>query len=236
MLTTARSRNSFLSSLCADDYEAVRPHLRTIKMEEQAVLATTGDKLALVYFPLSGMISLVVHLVDCGNMIEVAMVGCESLVGASEAQTGMNSASDMIVQIPGAASVIDVARFRVIVEQSATLRAVLVRHERLRLVQAQQSAACNAYHSVESRLSRWLLRVRDIVGSNSFFLTQEFLAQMIGARRNRVSLVAGALQQAGVITSRRGNIEITDVEGLKECSCECYEAVKAHFARVLNDK
>jgi CRP-like cAMP-binding protein len=100
--------------------------------------------------------------------------------------------------------------------------------------QAQQTAACNASHAVEARLARWLLRMRDLTGSDKLALTQDFLAQMIGVQRNSVSGVAHALQQAGIIHYNRGQIEITDPEGLKQTSCECYEAVKAQYARSLN--
>ena len=102
------------------------------------------------------------------------------------------------------------------------------------LALAQQSAACNASHSVEARLSRWLLRARDLCGSETLPLTQEFLAQLIGVQRNAISIVAHAFQQAGIIQYSRGHIGITDVEGLRETSCECYDAVKAHHGRLLN--
>ena len=96
------------------------------------------------------------------------------------------------------------------------------------LVQAQQSAACNISHTVESRLARWLLRCRDLINSDKLALTQEFLGQMLGVRRSSVSIVAGTLQRAGLIRYARGNIHIEDVDGLKDAACECYETVKAH--------
>ena len=100
--------------------------------------------------------------------------------------------------------------------------------------QAQQSAACNASHTVEGRLSRWLLRSRDLSGSDTLALTQEFLAQMLGVQQSSVSLVANTLQQAGLIRYSRGRIEILDLEGLQDASCECYGTVKAHYDRLLN--
>src|SRR4030095_7955017 len=95
------------------------------------------------------------------------------------------------------------------------------------------SAACNASHSVEARLSRWLLHTRDLTDNESLPLTQEVLAQMIGVQRNAVSIVANALQKAGILRYSRGQIEIIDIEGLREISCECYDAVKAHHRRLL---
>ena len=96
-----------------------------------------------------------------------------------------------------------------------------------------QSTACNAVHSVEQRLARWLLMAHDRVGTDEFLLTQEFVAQMLGVRRTSVSLVAGTLQKAGLINYRRGNIHLVDIEQLEQSACECYETVKGHYERLL---
>jgi CRP-like cAMP-binding protein len=106
------------------------------------------------------------------------------------------------------------------------------RHGQALFVQAQQTAACNATHAVEARLARWLLRVRDLSGSDRFKLTQECMAQMIGARRNSVSIVAHALQQSNVVRYSRGYVEIIDLDGLNQSACECYGAVKAQYQRL----
>jgi len=230
----SRSPNHLLASLSGSDFELLGPQLRSVELVHEAVLAEAGDPLARAYFPHSGVISLVVSLAE-GEMVEVAMVGRDSVFGASAALDGGVSLHDAIVQLPGAASIIDIARLRTAAEQSVSLRNTLIRHEQVILVQAQQSAACNATHAVEARLTRWLLRARDLAGSDSLPLTQEFLAQMLGVRRNSVSLVANTLQQAGFIRYHRGHIEITNLEGLKEGCCECYGMVKAHCDRLLND-
>jgi CRP-like cAMP-binding protein len=115
------------------------------------------------------------------------------------------------------------------------LRTTLLRHEQVLFAQAQQSAACNAGHHVEARLSRWLLRARDLSGAETMDFTHEFLAEMLGVQRSSVSPVAIALQRAGLIRYSRGRIEILDVEGLRAMSCECYSTVKAHYDRLLNN-
>jgi CRP-like cAMP-binding protein len=166
-------------------------------------------------------------------MIEVAMVGRDSIFGASAALDGRISVTNAIVQLPGTASILNVAYLRKASEKSSVFRTTLIRHEQVLFAQAQQSAACNAAHTVEARLSRWLLRMRDLSESDTLPLTQEFLAQMIGVQRNSVSIVANMLQQAGVIRYSRGHIEITDLAGLKKTSCECYKTVKAHYDRLL---
>jgi hypothetical protein len=128
-----------------------------------------------------------------------------------------------IVQIPGAGQTLTVNQFRKAASQSEAFRTTLMRHEQLLFAQAQQSAACNASHKVEARLARWLLRSRDLSGSDTLLLTQEFLAQMLGVRRPGVSELAHSFQKAGLIQYHRGTIEITDLAGLRKLSCECYK-------------
>lgn len=198
----------------------------------ETVLAEAGDPVTQVYFPHSGIISLVVNLAG-GEMIEAAMVGRDSAFGGAAALDGNVSLNKAIVQLPGTASVFDVACLRTLADQNVSFRKTLMRHEQFLSIQAQQNAACNIAHPVEARLSRWLLRARDLSDSDTFQLTQEFLAQMLGVRRNSVSRVAHALQAAGVIVYHRGIVEITDCDGLRASSCECYETLKAHYDRLL---
>jgi CRP-like cAMP-binding protein len=137
------------------------------------------------------------------------------------------------VLFPGTASTLDTALFRAAAERSAALRNLLARHEQALIAQAVQSAACNASHSVEARLSRWLLRARELHDGETLPLTQELLAQMIGVQRNAVSIVAHALQQAGIIRYSRGQIEITNVEALRRTACECYQTIQSKHAQLL---
>jgi CRP-like cAMP-binding protein len=110
---------------------------------------------------------------------------------------------------------------------------IMIRHEQVLFAQAQQSAGCNASHTVESRMCRWLLRIRDLTGSDDMPLTQEFLAQMLGVRRSSVSLVAGTLQKAGFIKYSRGHIRLLDIAQIEAGACECYQTVKGHYERLL---
>ena len=118
--------------------------------------------------------------------------------------------------------------------KASSFRAKLARHEQFLLAQAQQSAACNAAHTLEERLSRWLLRCHDLLDSDDIPLTQEFLAEMLGVRRTSVTLVASALQKSGLIQYRRGHIRLLDLESLKDCACECYGTIRAHSDRLLS--
>jgi CRP-like cAMP-binding protein len=124
---------------------------------------------------------------------------------------------------------------RTVANESIAFRTTFVRHEQALFAQAQQSAACNASHSAECRLARWLLRMRDLSEAKTLPLTQEFVAQMIGVRRNVVSLIANVLQQAGLIKYSRGHIQIINLEGLNDLACECYTAVKTQHRRLLNE-
>ncbi|HEX9468372.1 MAG TPA: Crp/Fnr family transcriptional regulator [Bradyrhizobium sp.] len=226
------SRNLLLQALPTEEFEVLRPRLELVELTKDAVLVEAGAALSHVYLPLSGVISMVVRLSE-GQTVEVAMVGRDSLFGASAALDGGISLTDAVVVLPGTAAILNVADFRAAAERSAALRALLARHEQALFAQAQQSAACNASHTVEARLSRCLLRVRDLCDSETLPLTQEFLAQMIGVQRNAVSIVAHALQQARIIRYSRGHIEIKDVDGLRQTSCECYRVVKAQRDRLL---
>jgi CRP-like cAMP-binding protein len=227
------SPNRLLASLVPADIELLRPHLKPTELKNETVLYEAGDPIDRVYFPHSGIISLVVEL-SGGQGIEAAMIGRESMLGAAAALDGQVSLNKAIVQLPGTGDTLDVGRFRAVAEQSHALRTTLLHHEQVLFAQAQQSAACNASHAVEARLARWLLRSRDLSGSDTLALTQEFLANMLGVRRSSVSPVAVTLQRAGLIRYSRGYIEILDLEGLRSASCECYGTVKAHYDRILN--
>jgi CRP-like cAMP-binding protein len=228
----AQSPNMLLNTLPAKTFAAIEPHLKTVELVHGEVLGEAGDSITRVYFPHSGVISLVVEL-SVGDMIETAMVGRDGALNISSALDGKVSLNKAIVQLAGAASTIDVDQLRKIVREFDSFRSLLIRHEQVLFAQSQQSAACNASHSVEARMCRWLLRMRDLAAAADLMLTQEFLAQMLGVRRPSVSLVANTLQKAGLIKYRRGNIRLLDIAGLNDGSCECYGTVKAHYDRML---
>jgi CRP-like cAMP-binding protein len=230
-----RSPNGFMSSLAADDFELIRPHLRTVDLAQESMLVEVGEPLKRAYLPHRGVISLVVRLAK-GEHVQVAMIGRDSILGSFSAlgePTALNSA---VVLVPGIASTLEVDRLRAAADQSATFRAALVRHGQAVYAQVQQTAGCNASHTVESRLARCLLHTHDLSGDDKLLLTQESMAQMIGARRNSVSLVANTLQQANFIHYSRGHIEITNLDGLRKTCCECYATVTDQYNRLLRPR
>ena len=230
-----RPPNGFLCSLNADDFELIRPHLRTVDLTLDLVLVEVDDTLKRVYLPHRGVISLVVKLAR-GEQVQVAMIGRDSIFGTFSALGDPTALNSAVVLIPGVASTLDIDRLRAAADQSPTLRAILMRHGLAMYAQIQQAVGCNASHPVESRLARCLLQTRDLSGSDKLVLTQEAMAQMIGARRNSVSLVATTLQQANFIHYSRGRVELNDPDGLGRTACECYATVKTQYERLLHPR
>jgi len=227
-----RPPNGFLESLAEDDFELIRPHLKTVELSHEQVLAEVDEALKRAYLPHRGLISLVVRL-RRGEHVQIAMVGRDSVFGSFSALGDPVALHGPVVLVAGVASTLDVERLRTAADQSPTFRAALARHALAIYAQIQQTAGCNAAHTVESRLARCLLQTRDLARSDKLMLTQESMAQMIGARRNSVSLVASTLQQANYIHYSRGHIEITSLDGLSKTACECYAQVKAQYNRLL---
>jgi CRP-like cAMP-binding protein len=227
--------NHLLASLTKRDLAVLQPHVSVVDLAQSTVLFEMGQPIELIYFPHSGVVSLVVPLAS-GEMIETAMVGREGVVGGASVLDSNIALQKAVVQIAGVASVLNAKRLRSLAKDSAALRATLYMHEQLILVQALQSAACNATHEVEARLCRWLLRCRDVLGSDELNLTQEYLAQMLGVRRGSVSGVARSLQRADLLHYVHGHIRIIDRDGLRDTACECYQTVKSHSDRLLGSR
>ena len=224
-MSAQRPPNQLLQALPAGEFELLRARLKPLQMVPQAVLVEAGAALTQIVFPHGGAVSIAVNLSE-GQSVEVAMIGRDGVIGGFEALGDGVSLADAIVLFPGTASAIDVADFQIAAAQSPALRSLMVRGGAMLLGQAQQTAACNAAHSVEARLSRWLLRARDLHDGRTLPLTQELLAQMIGVRRNAVSIVAHALREAAIIGYTRGQIEIVDADALMASACECHAAIR----------
>jgi CRP-like cAMP-binding protein len=229
---TSRAANGFLSALAADDFELIRRHLKTADLLPDSVLVGAGDKLRRAWLPHRGVISLIVNL-SKGEHIQVAMIGRDSIFGVFSALGDPVALNSAVVLVPGVASTIELERLHAAANQSVRLRALLMRHGLAAYAQVRQTAGCNAAHSVEARLARCLLQIHDLSGGATFVLTQEFMAQMIGVRRNSVSMVASTMQQAGVIHYSRGHVQILDLDGLKKATCECYGTVRTHYDRLV---
>mgnify|MGYP002651072475 CR=1 FL=1 len=221
--------NLILRDLSGLLLERLKPRLRVQNLVPGQVLFAAGDTISNIYFPRSGAVSLVCELAG-GQMIETAMVGHEGVIGGCAALDDRGSLHRAIVQIGGSGFALDAETARQAARESDDFRRTIIRHEQLVLAQAQQSAACNASHSLNERLARWLLHTRDVLGADSLLLTQEFMAEMLGVRRTSVSIVAHGLQQAGLISYRRGHVKIENAGALQSSACECYAAVRMRYS------
>ena len=221
--------NALLSALPDNVRAALLEHATIEALDRKRVLWEPAQPIASVWFPLSGVISLVTVMRD-GDMVEMATVGREGVVGV-HALLGTDSMRNVraMCQVPGRSVAVDVSEFRTVAAASDDLRDLVHRYAHATLVTTAQEVACNRLHPLEQRCARWLMTTRDQVGSDEFGLTQEFLAEMLGVRRASVTLAAGELQKAGLIRYRRGFIEILDPEGLARASCECHDVIRAEL-------
>ena len=228
----SHTTNRILEALPTRERDILAPLLRAHDLEQHDTLFEMHETVERVCFPIDAAISLVVPL-STGEMIETAMVGRDGMVGGGAVLAGRVSLNRAVVQLKGRCHICEVNALRNVLPQCTTLHDLIARHEQALFAQAQQSAACNITHTIHSRLARWLLRARDLSGSDVLELTQEYMAEMLGVGRTTVSLTAHQLQEAGHIKYRRGKIKIVDVEGLKESACECYEAVRLNYATLV---
>lgn len=191
---------------------------RTFK--QGLVLQEAGEPIEQIYFPQSGMVSLLVITQDGGGT-EAATIGREGSVGIHGGFGQRRAFTRAVAQITATCSYLPADRFRRAAEKSEVIKDIISRYTELLWSEAQQIAACNAKHHAEARLCRWLLQTADRTESDTLPLTQEFLSEMLAVRRTTVTLVARALQAAGLIKYRRGMIRILDMDRLKAASCEC---------------
>jgi CRP-like cAMP-binding protein len=224
--------NLLLAALPPADLALLVPHLKPIALKQGAILQEQGERVERVYFPQSGLVSLLT-VMQQGEAIETATIGREGAIGSFAGLGPRRSHTRTIVQVAGAAWHITSSRFHAFAQKSDAMREIISRYGEMLLIQVQQTAACNALHDVEQRLSRWLLQARDRVEDDTIRLTHEFLSQMLGVRRTTVSVVANDLQQAGLIRYHRGHIEILDRRGLEARACECYDVIRRKVDQVV---
>jgi CRP-like cAMP-binding protein len=213
--------NEILLALPRTEYEAVLPKLEFVRLKLHQVLHEAGETLKSAYFCNSGMFS-VLNVMPDGKSVEVGLIGKEGFSGTPLAAGFRTSHTRTVVQAEATAFRIDANALRAALPKCRNLERQLNRYAQLLAVQVTQIAACNRLHEVNERLARWLLMTQDRVGSKHLPLTQEFLAQMLGTRRSSVTVSAGALQRAGLITYARGNVTILERSNLEKAACDCY--------------
>lgn len=229
---TARQCNNLLSLLPDDDYQALQPYLELVKLPVKKVIFERDKPMPYIYFPCNCVLSFLTHMED-GTAIEVGTVGNEGFSGI-DVLIGADLASETcICQIPGNSFRIRTAVFREMVIDDTPIRTITQRHLQAYFRQMSQSVACNRLHTNEARFARWMLITHDRVQGNEFYMTQEFMAIMLGMHRPSISLIAGAFQEAGMIRYQRGRMTIVDRAQLEDICCECYGIVAKQFQRVL---
>jgi CRP-like cAMP-binding protein len=226
------SRNRLLASLPASDLSLIARHLKRIPLDHAAVLQEQDAPVELVYFPLSGAISLLTVMRD-GDAVETAIIGREGAAGLVADFGPWLACTRAIVQAPGSAECIPAPLLKAIAGQSDETSRLLLRYKEALSAQVQQTAACNALHSVEERMARWLLQALDRCDSPELPVTQDFLSQMLGVRRTTVTIVARKFQYDGLIRYRRGRIVVVDRDALQKLACECYETCRHRSEAVL---
>lgn len=219
------THNKILKSLPPDEYRSLISKSTLVELPKGRILCEAGEPAQFVYFPLSGVISLV-SISEDGDMIEVAMIGNEGVTGIPILNKAGRVPSRAIVRVAGRARRVETAVLREEVERSGQLRHLLNSSIGVVFYEVTQSCLCNQKHSTEERLCRWLLCTRDRVDVDIIEITHEMLANMLGTQRPVVSSVAGGLQKQGVISYSRGTLRILDRQGLEDCACECYQVVK----------
>ena len=228
-------QNLLLAALSPAELALLSPHLKEIELEQGTVLQEQGDRIDHVYFPNDGIVSLLAVMRQ-GDAIETATVGREGAIGLLAGLGPRRAQTRAVVQVSGSAMRVASARLRKAAESSQAIRDTIGRYGEVLLIQVQQTAACNALHDVEARLSRWLLQARDRLDENTIRLTHEFLSQMLGVRRPTVTVVARMLQDAGLIRYHRGHIEIIDRRGLEARACECYAVIRKETDQVASGR
>jgi CRP-like cAMP-binding protein len=224
--------NHFLDSLSVENFNLLKPYLAHSFLERNAVLCLPGTDVDCVWFPVTAILSVITIMAD-GHDVEACTIGHESAYGLLNALGSAAAIDRVIAQVPGPCIRMPSTRLGAAAALSTAITALIIRHAQANAAQVQQSVACNAIHSVEARLCRWLLMTQDRTRSDRLALTQEFLGFMLGVQRTTVTSVARQLQAAGTIRYVRGQIEILDRAALKARTCECYGSVLEKHAQLL---
>ena len=227
-----RIQNRILGCLSEEEYAPLIPYLERVTLSKNSLLAEPGGRLEYAYFPVGCVLSFIVVLRN-GNCVEAATAGNEGMVYVGLAAEQTISPYRIVPQISGDCLRIPSAALQQLLQEIPRLQEVLQRYCLAMLLQTSQNSACNLRHNTEERLARWLLVCADRSGRDDLELTQEFLATLLGVRRQSVNVAIGAMQRSGLINYRRGGITIADRDGLRSAACECYRVVAETYERTM---
>jgi CRP-like cAMP-binding protein len=225
-------RNRLLLALPSRNLKRLMPELENISCERAQVLMDADSALDHVYFPDSGVVSVVAVYAD-GSVIEMATIGREGCSGVQAILGAKRSSVQFLVQIPGSAAKMSRAAFTQAMQSMPSFRSVMEAYVQAFLEQVMVSVACNGAHSLKQRLARWLLMMRDRSDSDVLLITQDLLAEMLGVQRPTITNAAREFESAGLIERGRRQVTILDRQGLTKASCECYQLVRSRLASYL---
>jgi CRP-like cAMP-binding protein len=224
--------NHLLAALPADEYARLEPDMEMASLTLGEVIYESGEQLEYVYFPTTAIISLL-YIMENGSTAEIGMTGNDGLVGIALFMGGSTTPNRAIVQSAGNAFRLPSKKLQSAFGLGGTFQSLLLRYTQYLMTQISQTAVCNRLHSVEQQLCRWLLINHDLLHSNELVMTHELIANMLGVRREGVSIAAGHLQDKGLIKYSRGTITMLDRAALESAVCECYQVVKDEYDRIL---
>ena len=227
--------NHLLAALPAAEWQRWLPKLEWVPMPLGQVMYESGRTISHVYFPTTAIVSLL-YVMESGASAEIAVVGCEGVVGISLFMGGESTPSRAVVQSAGEGYRLSAAAVKEEFNQSHPVMHLLLRYTQALITQMSQTAVCNRHHALDQQLCRWLLLSLDRLQGVDLIMTQELIANMLGVRREGVTEAALKLQHLGLICYSRGHITVLDRPGLERRTCECYAVVKREYERLLPDR
>lgn len=227
-------RNHLLAALPDEDFVRISAHLEFVSLDLGVVLYESGDRMTHIYFPTTAIISLL-YIMENGGTAEIGIAGNNGLVGIALFMGGDTTSNRAVVQSAGEAVRMEANALRAEFKRGGVFQDVLLRYTQALMTQISQTAVCNRLHSVEQQLCRWLLINHDQLPADRLVMTHDLIANMLGVRREGVSVAAGHLQDQGLIDYSRGTVNILDRKGLERVCCECYQVVSTEYDRLLGE-
>jgi CRP-like cAMP-binding protein len=227
-------QNHLLAALPENEYLRLAPDLERVQLKQGQVLYESGGQLQHMYFPATAIVALM-YVLENGSSAEIAVVGNEGLLGVSLFMGGETTPSRAVVQNAGHAYRVPASLLKDEFNRAGPVLRLLLRYTQALITQMTQTAVCNRHHAIEQQLCRWLLLSLDRLPGDELAMTQELIANLLGVRREGVTVAAGNLQRAGLIRYARGHIQVLDRTGLQTAVCECYGVVKLEYDRLLSD-
>ena len=232
-VTKEQAKTNYLLALLSDeDLERIVPELSPVEFELGHVIYESGEQMTHAYFPTTAIVSLL-YIMESGSTAEIGVIGNDGIVGLSLLLGGETTTNRAVVQSAGAALKIDAKDLKAAFKQGGRFQEFMLRYTQALMTQISQTAVCNRLHPIEQQLCRWLLLSHDRLHTDKLVMTHDLISNMLGVRREGITLAAQKLAARGLISNRRGTMTVIDREGLEHAACECYAVVRAEYGRLL---